>query len=1476
MPVISKIRFTNIIYENGDKRFNDDIFQFEGHNGVILLENGGGKTVFVQTAIQAMLPHEEVADRKIKDTLMLENNAAHIAIEWIMDEHPRRYALTAVTLFMNKGSVDSHKFVYEYGDDDDNSIEKLPFVRESIGGNKRAATKEEMGEYYYNLSQNRMNAHTFSTIKAYQEYIEENFKIIPSEWRKIALINGAEGDVEAFFDACQTKGQLVDNLLIPVVEEAIAGNGTNEFADTFEKQREHFKKYKQLRSRIDESKKVEHEIDQYVKVFQIYDGINSKFIKSKQQIKAIYKFTEEEKKVNKEKILENEKNEEELKNKEKKLKQMETSYELALLKDKLKDSEKNLKEAQEKYNEVYDDCEEKQKRYENLQAAEYRKEIKEYTESIEYLNKKIDLLNKDEAAEEINEKLSLNSSELRGYYLEEEQKLQKEKNVIESQIESAEDEYRGYDKEINMLREKKNEITARISETETTIKLMDEEMNRIARETLANPLQEKVSEECIKWQDKVNKLEQNIFSYAQQIKALEEEKKNLISVIPELHNKFTELQQERTEVKGKLQNIKEKHDSLLIRLKEINSSWSVMDSIYLKQNSILNQLELRTEFLRGEREELLLKERLAHRFLDDYKENQYFTADPELPKWIMEWGSQFKLLESGTKYVQRAAKVKRILENEIYELYPYWSASLIAADSETEKLISKIKKCSDKLMQPVFIMTEKEARGVIDGEKNFNERGVFPEIWHSNLSQDAFEGWRDEIALEAKRATEDRENKEKEIDLWNELLRDVKSFYVKYPYEEYTDLIKTHKDLKEKTDLISADIQDKEERKAHIEDDVKKYADIINDAKREGDIFGNKIQRANEYKNKEGVKLQSINGKYTYDEALKQNDDNMKICDRRINRSKDIIENLKQEFRNATNRINLLKGDPLYDEVKSAVPKHTEVSRKVLCEERKDLKDAQEKKQRGRQQLEDSLKSAQNNLEKAKEALKNFSLAAEHEIEENLDFPLKGNDEIERLLKDIKKQKGPLKKLKDELAKTQKEYDSRENTYKLREDDFYKIYEEIIIFTQNLKEIKSLINKENEKLRKKIDYNIGRKSQLINEKENIDGVLIDLKTQNGRFAYLSDEIEEAALSEDIVSEFPYKRQEMAQKFIENLMNLQKELETKFKEVEAVRQQFVKFCDDEINDIKLKDMAVTGVKVKKEYGDIIEWQKRMNERISRTIEIAENDMREHDKEVQQFISHLHTYLRSMADELKMIPKKTRVKIDDDWKEIFSFSVPDWDEKEGKEELSRHIDWMLNQLENEQYLDENGMEDETLMRKSIEKWLKSKQLLKLVMKNNFVNVKCRKVTNDNKVSSKYFEWETSNKWSGGEKWSKNMTLFLGILNYLAEKRKQISTYNKRHRTVIVDNPFGKASSDHVLDPVFFIAEQLGFQIIALTAHSEGKFIRTYFPIVYSCRLRNSKNSSSQIITKEREIHTVFFRDNDPETLMRLGQIQQMKLF
>lgn len=117
-----------MVYENGKKRYNDEIFYFDGNNAAILLENGGGKTVFIQTVLQAVLPHSNLAERKIRDTLTLIQSPAHIAIEWILEQQPRVYGLTAVTLFLKNNELHSHKYVYRYREGDEHAILNLPFT----------------------------------------------------------------------------------------------------------------------------------------------------------------------------------------------------------------------------------------------------------------------------------------------------------------------------------------------------------------------------------------------------------------------------------------------------------------------------------------------------------------------------------------------------------------------------------------------------------------------------------------------------------------------------------------------------------------------------------------------------------------------------------------------------------------------------------------------------------------------------------------------------------------------------------------------------------------------------------------------------------------------------------------------------------------------------------------------------------------------------------------------------------------------------------------------------------------------------------------------------------------------------------------------------------------------------------------------------------------------------------------------------
>ena len=1476
MPAISKIRFTNVIYENGQKRYNDDIFQFDGENGAILLENGGGKTVFIQTAIQAILPNHDLADRKIKNTLMLENNSAHIAIEWIISERPRRYALTAVTLFMNKGAVDSLKYAYEYEEDDDETIEKLPFKVKNANGNYRPANKDEMEDYYSTMSKNRINAKVFKTKRDYHKYIEDKFKIIPKEWDRIATINGAEGDVEKFFDSCATMGQLVDNLLIPTVEEALAGDGTKEFAETFEKQREHFKKYNQLKFRIDESRQVESEVGRYIDYYKEYDEINTRVIKTKKELKALYGIAKKDQNSNSEKLFKINNEIINVNTQDENLKQKEASYELALLeKDmQLKKTVYEMKEDQ--YNKILNRKLEKNKRYSNLKVLKYKNDIKQEKELIELNKVRIENLDKDEEVVDIKDKLEVNAGEIRGYYLEEEDKLNKQIQFIESQINNENTEINENEKILQEKLNNEKNLESRKSNLEGQSNNIEEDIEKIKKEILFDEKQETVEDKIIEWKNNLSELENKIFDYHKKKSEFNNEEIHIKNSLDSKNIEFDSLKMQSVELEGKLNKIRDEETVLIRRLKEFRNSFYSVESLYSKEASLIDQLENSLEKARESKEKAIFEERISYRWLDDYKDSEYYTADAAIEKWLISWRNQFDYIESGTTYIQRAAKNSNDKEAVYFEKFPYWAITLVVSEKEKAKLNEKISRTLDKLINPVIVMDEKEAREVLNGDKDFNKDNIFiPVLWKDNISQDYFESYRKDIKEKAEEIKKQRKEKENEYIIAENLLKDLREFYTENPFEDFSNMKKQFDEVNLNKNLVHEAIKKFEKRLEDINIELKKIDTEISNCKEGKTDLEKKIEKAAEYLNKNNknkkliIEVKKLEGEI---ETLRIE---IKKIQSDIKYKKDFIESLKDDLKDVKYRKRNIALKEFYDEVKETSPKSSSKTIGTLIDVRKDLKDKLNNKQKDRKSLEDKLNERQKRIRELNNDLENFKKGLEVEIDDEF-IDIVNNDEINRLIDEINDLKKSLELEKQGYDAARRIYEKSNTIYETKMKDYHKDYEYIIMFEEALEEVEELLNSEKKILTEKRKKLQGEEKRLSEEKFELDKVINDLELCNARYSFSNDTIKDVDLEDEVKNNFSYKRQEIVDEISKHISKLQEQLDEKAKETEEQKERFLNFCENKILDVKLKKMAVDGVNFRKSYKDIIEWQNIMSERINKTIEILENDMREHDEEMKQFINHLHSYLVIMAQELKAIPKKTKIKVEDNWKEVYLFNIPEWNEKDGKTELYNHINWILKKLEGEEYRDENGVENVEKVKKSIEKWLQSKQLLPIVMNHKKITVKCRKVTNDGKMSSMPFSWEESNSWSGGEKWSKNMALFLGILNYVAEKRKQIIPLKSHYRTVIVDNPFGKASSDHVLDPVFFIAEQLGFQIIALTAHAEGKFIRTYFPIVYSCKLRSSENGNSQIITNDREIKKAFLKDADSKKLERLGQVNQIMMF
>ncbi|WP_339062088.1 hypothetical protein [Tepidibacillus marianensis] len=710
------------------------------------------------------------------------------------------------------------------------------------------------------------------------------------------------------------------------------------------------------------------------------------------------------------------------------------------------------------------------------------------------------------------------------------------------------------------------------------------------------------------------------------------------------------------------------------------------------------------------------------------------------------------------------------------------------------------------------------------------------------------------------------------------MINQFQQFMERFPYVEYQALKeeKDHRD--QETYQLTKSVKKIQEQIVENEKQIKINHLKISENQSQINGLDHRIEKGNTYLQlrKENQDIHSDN--IFLKEDIEKQDGKIKGIRIFIKKLQNSLEDLKNEIRDFDSDIKVLKNRPLYSQVIHITPPiYTNKTIENLERENNELKDELNQVSKTRTEIETVISKEEENIKNFNQQIQGIRKERE-KLNEILEFPYNGQEITDRFWEQAKELEKQLEELNQQLAKIKETEDKQIGKVTVLTEQFSEKYphDEVVKFTDPLELVKQQLTSEGIELNQQKEYLQKEDHRIQKQQEELNRTREWFEKFDMKHQYMNPKIAKQTLSPEEITDFRYNRKKMAEEIFAELNDQLQRLESEQVNVNKSKVRFKDFCNNQITDVKMKEMSIKGIENKSTFDEVVQFKHHMENRIQQVTNYAEQHIMSHDEQLQQFITHLLTWIRKIADELKVIPKKTKVKVEEQWKDIYQFHIPEWEEDEGKGHIRNHIEWILAQLEKDSYKDQDGNEDTGKMRKDIETWLQSKQLLRVVMREKTMRVNLHKVSNNNQVSNRLYTWEQSNAWSGGEKWSKNMTLFLGMLNYIAEKRQHIKPKMKRHRTVIVDNPFGKASSEHVLNPVFFIAEQLGFQIIALTALAEGKFLRDYFPIIYSCKLRHAIGSEKQIMTKEKMLHHAYFQDHEPESMERLGGIEQLQLF
>jgi hypothetical protein len=255
MPSINRIRLVNIQYDKGGKQYADELFRLHGKNSLINLANGGGKTLWLQLVMQTQLPGTMMGSRRMVDLLAHERYTGHILVEWKLDTFGEREFLLTGMCFTKaadeEGELKYFTYAYHYKIADEYGIAKMPLVE---GG--RVMPYQD----FYNLlrkeaSGNGRKLHTFSQHDR-RKYINHlaQYRIYEKEWLSIRTTNGSEGGMDGFFARSKTEQSLLENLLIPTVDQALFqdDNEANDLANSFLKYKDKLLRIPQIEKNLEE------------------------------------------------------------------------------------------------------------------------------------------------------------------------------------------------------------------------------------------------------------------------------------------------------------------------------------------------------------------------------------------------------------------------------------------------------------------------------------------------------------------------------------------------------------------------------------------------------------------------------------------------------------------------------------------------------------------------------------------------------------------------------------------------------------------------------------------------------------------------------------------------------------------------------------------------------------------------------------------------------------------------------------------------------------------------------------------------------------------------------------------------------------------------------------------------------------------------------------------------------------------------
>jgi len=1489
MPRLSKIRITGNKYDGFQKQHRNSIFDLESDHSLFTLQNGSGKGVMLQLISQLLLPGTAWGKRngnKLEGMFydryqVFQPYTFHVVLEWRLDGSEDKKLLTGICVSAHKqqsttdeeGKVGLKYFLYthEYQGSSRFSLTNLPLYTKS---SDQVLGYERLEEF---IDQNRADFIKYSKTAVsslnseYYQYLSSH-GIYRSEWEIMKNINRSEGGLEKYFSQAKDNKALFDRLIIPAVSESISyynEREKNSLLNIFVDNVKIARNLPELLSRREDLKTLSQMVDpllsnaeQGLRLKETREMIRERGNNYLRGIADRRTFLENElrrsqreKKKTESRIRELNFESENLKYVKKlralnelKAEQEEAEAEQQKLNkqlEKLREEELQLK-LNQKYLKLEDLESEAEGKRDKINSLKERSEFKE-------LEAEIRQLKEETAAEidELNSKVKESAADYYSYqkYLEQKLKeLEAEENKIEQKIRDEQQfklEYEHQEQKVEAEKEKLAHF-----------------FNPLELETPKYLLQN-LDKETAELDSKLEKLEENLKEQEGQKEKLQDQRQQ---TAVEAAAQETVVENLKEELK-KQKEAEEELFSQLIKSLNLDRFEEFYSKQWLQQQQnellkLINEKEESLQELNADQFELQLDLNLNDReyWVASLEQKRLYQKIKELDIRVY-YGSEFlfELVEDRQKYLKD------------YPLLPYGLVVVYKADWEKIKANISLAEISHFAV-PIFINhqldgsdSELPFKLLTGKEKNFIENKNDFEQWFSGLQSKEAEiretisilerklknlnqlNYRAETMLAAESAAEIKTKLKKEESKLESLQAEIKK------YEQRL------KNTAAKISALKQEYQIKEKKLTELKENRKQVREYL-EAKRDLDKKESSYQQA----------LAEIEH---LDKLLAENKTEQKKKQKEELRLENNYENWLEAYRKFTSSLNEMLSDQqaeLKSEFKKdelnispreqypeffAFRQHNSYQNyeKIISLQKKEEERAAELKY-----LEESLQKLLSEINELKTEL--TQLAADWE---ERDYDFKNRSQLKTALEEIneqlKKTEKEAQSLKEEILVRRGQLETRENELEEKAAEIKERFQRSVQSWDNVElKVKELeIKKE---LSENKDYLSKLEKMILNYQEKLQAH----NNLANKLQYYQLEAAKGELNAGIKEEL----KDSPAAVIESWENDYRSIENKLKSLrEKTEDNFYHFKND-VKDVVENITLKNSINEKllhnfraSDYQYNYEMLNSFKEYINNELNTIDRNKTEAEEARQQWaerssihVMRLITSMKEMISNMVYHNQRgfafplVRLRRDD--------LLPD-DEQEVIAELKEYFLELINKFNREEidveqlpdYKLKEYCGDAALFSRALRGRYPVLQVYKMTEKNEFLHARPQDYF--------YSDWESviqgkgnGPEGSGGQSLSINAFMMMMLLNY----KKQRFDKSNPWTVLFLDNPFGKASAAHVLDPIFKIADKLNFQLVAFAAPEIIKTeISERFPVFWALEIgdteRNQGVVQGQVIYGER---------------------------